>query len=252
MIVAMARRVNTPAPAGGKLSAAERVRARIEALRPGDRLPAEPQLASELDISRATLREALRSAEDEGLLVRRPGLGTVKTHLPQLANDLSVNTGVSDLIRAHGLDPGTRDLNVERRPATAEEAERLGRKRPVRVWVIDRVRTADGMPVISSRDVVPEELLTEQEATEDALSARSLYGYLSDKGHGVHHGVASIHPMAADSDLARQLEVRKGTLLLELVQVDYDVDGTPLVLSIERHLPDAFEFSVSRRGPIGV
>jgi GntR family transcriptional regulator len=231
-------------------SPAARLRARIAALRPGDRLPAEPQLASELDISRATLREELRSAQDEGLLVRRPGVGTVKTHTPLLTNDLSMNTGVSDLIRAHELEPGTRELTIDRRHPTNEEAEQLALQRPARVWVIDRVRTADGMPVISSRDVVPEDLLSEKEVTEDALSARSLYGYLSDKGHAVHHGVASIHPVTADSDLARQLEVKRGTLLLELLQVDYDVDGTPLVLSRERHLPDAFEFSVSRRGPV--
>lgn len=234
---------------GGRRSARERLLARLAALRPGDRLPAEPQLAAELDISRPTLREALRSAQDAGLIFRRPGLGTVKTHQPSLANDLSINTGVTDLIRAHGLEPGTRDMTVDLRLASAEEARHLGLSRPVRVWVIDRVRTANGMPVIASRDVAPEEAFRPRELTPDALSHRSMYGYLSDKGLAVHHGVASIHPVAAGAELAHSLEVREGTLLLQLVQVDYDVSGRPLLLSYEHHLPDAFEFTISRRGP---
>jgi GntR family transcriptional regulator len=223
--------------------------ARLAALRPGDRLPAEPQLAAELDISRPTLREALRSAQDAGLIFRRPGLGTVKTHQPSLANDLSVNTGVTDLIRAHGLEPGTRDMTVDLRLASAEQARRLGLARPARVWVIDRVRTADGMPVVASRDVAAEEVFKPRELTLDALGNRSVYGCLSDKGVSVHHGIASIHPMPADANLARSLEVKEGTLLLQLVQVDYDVSGRPVLLSYEHHLPDAFEFTVTRRGP---
>ena len=230
-------------------SARERLFARLAALRPGDRLPAEPQLAAELDISRPTLREALRSAQDAGLIFRRPGLGTVKTHQPSLANDLSINTGVTDLIRAHGLEPGTRDMSVELRLASEEEARRLNLTRPARVWVIDRVRTADGMPVVASRDVVAEPVFQPRELTPDALDDRSMYGYLSDKALPVQHGIASIHPVAADAGLARRLEVKEGTLLLQLVQVDYEVTGRPVLLSHEHHLPDAFEFTVSRRGP---
>jgi GntR family transcriptional regulator len=226
-----------------------RLLARLAALRPGDRLPAEPQLAVELEVSRPTLREALRSAEDAGLIVRRPGLGTVKTHRPSLANDLSINTGVTDLIRAHGLEPGTRDMGVELRLASDDEARRLSLSRPARVWVIDRVRTADGVPVITSRDVTPEEVFRPRELTLDALQRRSVYGHLSDKDLTIHHGIASIHPVTADSKLAHSLEVKEGALLLELVQVDYDASGRPVLLSYEHHLPDAFEFTVSRRGP---
>jgi GntR family transcriptional regulator len=230
-------------------SARERLLRRLAALRPGERLPAEPQLAAELAVSRPTLREALQTAEDAGLIVRRPGLGTLKTHRPTLVNDLGVNVGVTDLIRAHGLEPGTRDLAVDLRLASEEEARGLGLTRPARVWVIDRLRTANGMPVIASRDIAGEDVFAAHELSGGALEHRSLYGALSDKGRAVHHGVASIHPGAADRELARRLDVKEGTLLLQLVQVDYDAAGRPVLLSYEHHLPDAFEFTVSRRGP---
>lgn len=235
---------------GERPSARQRLNARIAALDPGDRLPAEPELALELDVSRPTLREWLRSAEDEGLVTRRPGIGTVKTHVPQLITDLAVNTGVSDLIRAHGLVAGTRSLTVERRYADRDETRHLGLRRPARVWAIDRVRTADRLPVIVSRDVVPEALLTEGDLTEEELARQSLYAHLSDRGHHVHHGVANVSPEAADAGLAAKLEVSEGALLLRIVQIDYGTDGQPLMLSEEHHLRDAFEFSVSRRGPV--
>jgi GntR family transcriptional regulator len=230
-------------------SARDRLGTRLGSLKPGERLPPEPQLADELDVSRPTLREALRSAEDAGLVVRRPGVGTIKTHRPPLTNDLSVNTGVTALIHDHGLRPGTRELAVERREATAEEAERLGLPSGATVWAVDRIRTADGAPVIDSRDVVPETLLGSEELSAKGLTGGSVYGFLSDKGHEVQHGVASIHPVTAGRMLARRLGVSRGKLLLRLVQVDYDAEGEPVLLSIEHHLPDAFEFSVSRRGP---
>jgi GntR family transcriptional regulator len=230
-------------------SARHRLGVRLAALNPGERLPPEPQLAVELDMSRPTLREALRSAEDAGLVVRRPGVGTVKTHRPPLANDLSVNSGVSQLIREHGLRPGTREMVVELREATEEEADRLDLRAGDGVWVVDRVRTADGAAVVDSRDLVPEALFGSEEVSAEGLTGRSVYDYLSDKGHAVHHGVASIHPVTAGAALARRLGVKRGAALLRLVQIDYDVEGNPVLLSIEHHLPDAFEFSVSRRGP---
>ena len=234
-------------PYGG--SARARLGARLASLRPGERLPAEPRLADELDVSRPTLREALQSAEDAGLVVRRRGVGTVKTHHPHLTNDLSVNRGVTALIRDHGLRAGTRELRVERREASEDEAHRLGLQPREQVWTVDRVRTADGAAVVDSRDLVPAALLGGDELSTEGLTRGSVYGYLSDKGHEVHHGVASIHPVTAGAALARRLAVKRGTLLLQLVQVDYDARGDPVVLSIEHHLPDAFEFSVSRRGP---
>src|SRR6266536_244862 len=73
---------------------------------PGAQLPPEPALAGKLGVSRPTLREALRSLEDEGVVTRSRGTGTFVSHRPRLRNNLDVNFGVTDAIRQAGMEPG--------------------------------------------------------------------------------------------------------------------------------------------------
>ena len=69
----------------------EAVAGMIEQMQPGDQLPTEPTLAKRLGVSRATLREALRTFSERGLLVRRQGIGTfVASRIPILETGLEV------------------------------------------------------------------------------------------------------------------------------------------------------------------
>ena len=72
---------------------------------------------------------------------------------------------------------------------------------------------------------------------------------LAARGLTVHHGVAELRPWNADGEVARRLDVPRGTLLLTVEQVDRMADGTPVLFSCEHHLADAFAFTVLRRGP---
>src|SRR6185295_17178620 len=124
------------------------------AIPPGSRLPTEPQLAEDLGVSRATLREALRSLEEDGFVTRRRGAGTFATHRPRLHNNLDVNFGVTEAIRASGMKPGTVDTKVVIAPASPQEADALDIGSGEPVVTIERVRTADERRVVFSRDVV--------------------------------------------------------------------------------------------------
>ena len=216
----------------------------------GTRLPSEPELAAELQVSRATLREALRAMELEGLLRRRQGSGTFVAEHPRMANSLDVNFGVTDAIQAAGMTPGIANGRHWVEPASAGEAALLELEPGQDVLVIERVRTAEGNPVVLSRDLFPSRLVEGRDLVVEAMLERSIYDVLErDLGIVIHHGVARFRPVRADHAVAGHLGVPRGELLLYLWQVDYAQDGTPVVSSHEFHLADAFDFTVVRRGP---
>jgi GntR family transcriptional regulator len=218
------------------------------AIPPGSRLPPEPRLAEDLGVSRATLREALRSLEEDGFVTRRRGAGTFATHRPRLRNNLDVNFGVTEAIRASGMEPGTVDAGVGMGPATAQEASALDIDPGDLVVTVERVRTADGRRVVLSRDVIAQALVGEDAL--ERLGNGSVYDLLETAARtAIQHGVVTIEPMAADRQMARKLKIPAGSLLLYLRQIDYARSGEPVLLSHEYHLGDAFEFSVVRRGP---
>jgi GntR family transcriptional regulator len=215
---------------------------------PGSKLPPEPELAEEMGVSRATLREALRSLEEDGFVTRTRGAGTYATHRPRLRNNLDVNFGVTEAIRAAGMQPGTTQSAIHTQAASDDEAQALDLSPGDAVVALERVRTADGRPVVFSRDVISATRLPATELAGMPLDG-SLYEILERHGEPVAHGIVSVEPERADKVLAKRLGVKAGELLLYLRQVDYGTEGEPLLLSEEHHVAEAFEFSVVRRGP---
>ena len=216
----------------------------------GSRLPSEPELAAVFGVSRATLREALRALEGQGLVRRRWGSGTYVTERTRVANSLEENFGVSDAIRAAGMQAGTEQGRTWTGPASASEAERLELDPGQDVLVVERVRTADGRPVVFSRDILPGKIIGDRADAADQMLRQSVYEVLErDLGIVISHGVASFRPVRADRTVARLLGTRAGELLLYLWQVDYAEGGAAVLSSHEYHLADAFDFSVVRRGP---
>lgn len=216
----------------------------------GQKLPSEPELASALGVSRATLREALRSLHEDGYLERRPGAGTRVIRRTVLENSLDNNFGVADVIRSMGMVPGTRSLEIRLASAAEDVARDLDIAAGSEVAVIERTRTADGRPVVHSRHFYPSRGSDGNATALAGLEGESLYTLLETRaGVRVHYGTAIIEPAVADEHLAERLEIKPGSLLMHFRQVDYDEQHMPVMLSIEFFRNDAFQFTIFRRGP---
>jgi GntR family transcriptional regulator len=228
---------------------ADELRGRIHAGEwgPGDKLPSEPELARRRTVSRSSVRGAIAMLEEEGFVSRRHGSGTYVTHRPALLNDLSRNFGVSSLIAATGLEPGTADEAYELVPAPPTVAAALDVAVGEPVSSLRRVRTAGGRRVVDASDWCRTDHLSPEELVE--IGDGSIYSALAARGLAVHHGVARLTPGNADEDTARRLDVARGALLLTVDQVDTTADGVPVLVSREHHLADAFSFTVLRHGP---
>jgi GntR family transcriptional regulator len=216
---------------------------------PGAQLPAEAQLASNLCVSRATLRDALRQLQDRGLIIRRHGRGTFVAKRP-IHKDLNRNFGITAMIRSGGYRPGTRGLELRAESADRELAQSLGLAPGDPVTVLERVRLADDRPVVWSKDAVPLRFLDVADAEAMSGDDASLYGLLY-KLHQitVYRGVAELSPKSATAFMAGRLQIRRGAPLMYIKQVDYDGSGTPVLCSIEYHVSDWVSFTLERVGP---
>ena len=216
---------------------------------PGSQLPTEAELCETFGVSRTVVREALRVLEDEGLVTRRHGVGTFVRNHPILKN-LNFNFGITEMIESAGLKAATSHLALQKETADKEIAEQLRVEIGTPLLTVERVRTADGRPVVYSLDTLTESLAQRAGFDPQLLLTESLYTLLQNSlGKVVEYGIARLLPVASPLHVVEKLQLPANALALYIVQTDYAADDEPLVYSREYHLPDAFDFMVWRRGP---
>ncbi|RCK72515.1 MAG: Transcriptional regulator in cluster with Zn-dependent hydrolase [Anaerolineae bacterium] len=217
--------------------------------KPGSQLPSEAELINMLRVSRSTLREALRLLEEQGLIIRKRGLGTfVSTR--SIVKDLSQNFGITEMISQAGLLPGTLNESIRLEKVDKTIAERLHLTAGDSVLVVERIRTANEVPIVWSIDYVPAMLLGDIDPDTLNFQQQSLYDFLYHKLNlRVVYGIAQLYPLSASRELAQKLHVRPRESLLLVEQTDYDDKNQPVIHSIEYHLPDKITFVIYRKGP---
>lgn len=217
--------------------------------RPGSRLPTESELCEMLGVSRTVVREAMRVLEEDGLVARRQGVGTFVRNHPILKN-LNFNFGITEMIESAGLKSGTGYLAIQKETADKEKAEQLRVQPGTPLITVERVRTADGRPVVYSLDTMTESLIQRAGFDPQLLLTASIYNLLQTSlGQVIEYGIARLLPVTAPRHVVEKLQLPPNALALYIVQTDYSSNDEPLVYSCEYHLPDAFDFIVWRRGP---
>lgn len=214
------------------------LRARIAALDPHAPLPSDAQLCEEFGVSRMTARGAVQRLVQEGLVYRVPGRGTFVA--PARANRTASHIlSFSDEMRRRGRTPSSRIVEQMRRAANTDEARRLGTDE---VFVLRRVREADGEPVALETAIFPAARVAE--LLERDLGSESLFATLAAAGLVPTAGRADISAEAASAEDARLLGVKRGEPLLVERRLIHDQDGAPLELTESRYVGTRYGLGV--------
>ncbi|HYF92243.1 MAG TPA: GntR family transcriptional regulator [Symbiobacteriaceae bacterium] len=214
----------------------------------GQKLPSEPQLAREYAVSRATVREALRCLEQEGVVQARHGNGTFVAQPAQMLQvGIDSLYSLTDAIRLQGRSPGTSEAVFRTVVLSGEFALRfhLPPDAAETAHVIARTRLADGQPVAFSQDTVPSRYLPGE--WQERVRYDSLFNLLLESGRRLSFATTQLSAVEAPDAVAERLDVKPGRPLLMMREIVCDSSGQPIVCSEDFYRTDRIEVSVVRR-----
>ncbi|MER7809607.1 GntR family transcriptional regulator [Streptomyces sp900116325] len=232
---------SSPVPLYYQLS--QQLEAAIEQgrLAPGSLLGNEIDLAARLGLSRPTVRQAIQSLVDKGLMVRRRGVGTQVVH-SQVKRPLELSSLYDDL-EAAGQRPATRVLCNRIEPATARIAAALGVPEGADVHLVERLRSAHDEPMALLRNHVPAGLV---DLGTERLEATGLYRIMRAAGITLHSARQNVGARLATAEEAAQLAEPEGAPLLTMERTTYDDTGRAVEFAshVYRASRYAFDFQL--------
>jgi GntR family transcriptional regulator len=218
----------------------------IERTPAGQRLPSEPELAKQLGVSRATLRDAMRTFETQGLVRRRQGSGTfVVGKVQALESGLEILESLETMAKRLNLEISVSNLSVDRVVADENIAASLELAVGTPLLRVRRVIRADGRPVAYLVDILPEDILNVDDLLGDFRG--SVLDILLDRGDSLKTSRANISALGATAEVAKALEIQRGDVLLHFYSQLFDKSGKVVDYSLSYFIPGYFHFHVVRR-----
>jgi DNA-binding GntR family transcriptional regulator len=209
-------------------------------LLPGDRIANEIVLADQLGLSRPTLRQAIQTLVDKGMLVRKRGVGTQVVHAP-IRRTVEL-TSLNDDLRRAGEQPSTLVLGLEAIEADDETAERLKVPVGTGVWRLDRLRRVADAPLALMCNFVP---LTVTDLDGVDLEQVGLYEHFRMMAIHIRVAHQTISARRADLHEARHLGGRKGDPVLTMQRTSYDDNGRAVEYGSHLYRPDRYSFETT-------
>ncbi|TPG44791.1 GntR family transcriptional regulator [Roseomonas nepalensis] len=212
------------------------------ALAPGTRLPGEPDLAAEHGVARVTMRRALDQLARDGLVQRRPGVGTFvrgERALPPTVVDFS---DVFTHLKEMGRRTEVRLLSFGYVIPAPEVAAALELQAGEAVQRAVRVRRMADGPFSHLTTHVPGRI--GRTYSEAELGSQPLLALLERSGVGIGHARQSIGATLAGPEVASVLEVEIGAPLIALTRLVRDEEGHPVEHLRALYRPDRFSFEM--------
>ncbi|GAA3441295.1 GntR family transcriptional regulator [Planomonospora venezuelensis] len=208
----------------------------------GAQLPSEAELAARFAVSRGTVRQAVAVLAAEGLVGSRQGARRIVLGRERSQSFAELHS-FAQWARAAGHRAGGRVLAQRRRGASAVEAARLALRPGEPVLSVLRLRSLEGEPVLLERTVYAGWIAPAVERLD--ADCESVTRALHDgAGLVLAYGEHFIDAVAAGTEDARLLAVRRGSPLLRQRRVTTTPEGRPVEWSDDRYRAGSVTFSI--------
>jgi GntR family transcriptional regulator len=211
-------------------------------LKSGDQLPSERDLTEQYNISRVTVRAALTNLEHEGLIFSRPGKGRYVSK-QKIDQQLIQLTGFSEDIQKLALRPLSKVLSREAVGASEELASHLQVSTGARVFIMVRLRLADGIPLAIEKAHLPIALCPD--ILEQDFETGSLYAYLRQRGLGPRKARQTLSAGIPTAEERRLLELQGEAAVMRMERTTYLISNQPIEYVESVYRGDKFQFNVS-------
>jgi len=226
---------------------ADRLRRSVERgeFQPGDPLPSEAKLNERFGVSRTTARAALDRLENDGLIIRRSGKGSVVLS-PRVEQPLNVLSSFGEDMQRRGLTPSYVTKDAEHTPAPAEVSEALGCERGTIVFRVTRLLNADGWPMAMSQSwIAPTVLAGHGPPSQATLDSGSLYDWLEREcGARIVGGCEYIEAAIAGKRIATALGIAPGSATLVARRRAHAADGSAVEYAIVHYCASRYRYRV--------
>lgn len=213
------------------------------ALQPGSQLPPERDLAEMAEVSRVTVRNAVAQLVSAGLLEQRRGAGTFVRPQPQrLEQSLSRLVSFTEYMQQRGKTSTSQVLMRGLFAPRPEEQMALGLTSTDRVARIERLRSADGVPMAIEWSSLPEDILPDPD-----LVQTSLYTVLRATGGAPVRAVQRITAINVLAVEATLLNLPDGAAVLRIDRTGYLPSGRPIEFTRGLYRSDIYDFIADLR-----
>ncbi len=208
---------------------------------PSEKIPAEVDIAKRFNVSRVTVRTALKTLVDEGLLSRERGRGTfIKTNKAEKWTGQLM--GFSETIQSAGFTPRGHVLHKGMNESPPKDVQQLLNSNIV--WEMKRLRFADDQPIGIEHSLIIPEIGSQLEHAQN-LDNIINYQYIEQELNlTLKDANQLVTAVNATSEEAQMLEISERDALLYIERLTKSIDGRPIILLRAKYRPDYFHYTI--------
>lgn len=203
---------------------------------PGQMIESETELSNKLNISRMTIRKALDTLGNDGIIYKEKGRGTFISKRPKYAQFMC-GVGFSEEARRRGMTPSTKNATIELIEANEELAQLLNVELNDKLWKVNRVRCFDDIPVVYECEY----FIYKQcpDLTIDIVTT-SIFQHLEKKGISFAYADQKLEAIPCPSKIAKELEIKQDYPVIKMSLTSYTKNGIAFNYGHEYYRTDKF------------